>query len=249
MKFYTYGNIESPTIMLIHGGGLSHVMFENVAKLLQLDYYVVLPLLDGHREEKDITYETSKQEAQKICQYIKENHNNKLLLLGGASLGAQIAVEVLSNLDIEVKYSVLESGIYSKKPLLKTMICNKPMIKFLMKMNNKKWITKKSFKTYNWPNDFFDEFDENLKSLSYESNLNLFKSYFNCQPLENLKNRETKAIIIYGSKEKSAIKKDAIMISKYFKNHTIKELKNYNHCEISISYAYKYIKLVKELII
>lgn len=248
MKFYTYGDSLNPIVMLIHGGGLSHKMFEEIAKLLQDRYYVVLPLLDGHQDEKYTPYENSKKESDKIVKYIKENHKGKLFLLGGASLGAQIALEVLSTLSIKVEYSILESGIYFKKPFTRKIVCNKFMTRLMMKMLNSNLIIKMSFKQYKLSNVLLDEFINSSRSLSYESNINIYKTYFNYTCSESLKECETKVVFVFGSKEKGMIKKDGKKVVKCVKNSFLKEVKGYSHCELSINHPNEYIKLIDWLI-
>ena len=48
MKCFEYGKDHPQTILLLHGGGLSWWNYREAAELLQQDYHVVLPILDGH---------------------------------------------------------------------------------------------------------------------------------------------------------------------------------------------------------
>ena len=43
-----FGQHNTDVIMLLHGGGLSWWNYRKVAKLLEKDYHVILPVLDGH---------------------------------------------------------------------------------------------------------------------------------------------------------------------------------------------------------
>ena len=48
MKYVEYGQENKEVIILLHGGGLSWWNYREVAELLQDDYHVVLPILNGH---------------------------------------------------------------------------------------------------------------------------------------------------------------------------------------------------------
>lgn len=63
MKFYEYGDKNPPHTMLIHGAGWSYWLYLREARLLQDKCHVILPVLDGHGEERDAPY-TSKKKLQ-----------------------------------------------------------------------------------------------------------------------------------------------------------------------------------------
>ena len=48
MNYKEYGKENQKTIVLLHGGGLSWWNYREAAELLQGDYRVILPILDGH---------------------------------------------------------------------------------------------------------------------------------------------------------------------------------------------------------
>ncbi|MBQ4290985.1 MAG: alpha/beta hydrolase, partial [Clostridia bacterium] len=48
MRYLEYGPAELKPILLFHGGGLSVWNYREAARLLESDFHVVLPFLDGH---------------------------------------------------------------------------------------------------------------------------------------------------------------------------------------------------------
>lgn len=50
MRLKEFGTKNTETILLLHGGGLSWWNFQAEADILQSDYHVVLPILDGHAD-------------------------------------------------------------------------------------------------------------------------------------------------------------------------------------------------------
>lgn len=48
MTVLEFGKQNQATVLLLHGGGLSWWNYREVAKLLEKDCHVILPVLDGH---------------------------------------------------------------------------------------------------------------------------------------------------------------------------------------------------------
>ena len=48
MRFREYGADKKDSILLLHGGGLSWWNYREAAELLQEEYHIILPILDGH---------------------------------------------------------------------------------------------------------------------------------------------------------------------------------------------------------
>ena len=95
MRFIEYGKENKDVIMFLHGGGLSWWNYREVAELLQTDFRVILPILDGH-SGSDSDFTTIEDNADRIISFIDEKFGGSVLLLGGLSLGGQVALEMLS---------------------------------------------------------------------------------------------------------------------------------------------------------
>ena len=95
MRFREFGSKKNETIILLHGGGLSWWNYRTEAELLQSDYHIVLPVLDGHAGS-DRTFTSIESNAEELIEYIDANCGGRVLMIGGLSLGAQILLEVLS---------------------------------------------------------------------------------------------------------------------------------------------------------
>lgn len=109
MKFKEFGDKSHPTVILLHGDGLSWWSFKELIASLKGRYHIVAPIIDGHGEDGITTFISIQDSAQKLIQYIDENNQGKVLVIGGVSLGAQIAVEVLSKRADITKYAILIS--------------------------------------------------------------------------------------------------------------------------------------------
>lgn len=70
MIFNTYGSIDNPHIMLIHGAGYGWWNFINYIDTLSKSYYVIIPTLDGHSEDSQTQYISTEYCAEQIIKYI-----------------------------------------------------------------------------------------------------------------------------------------------------------------------------------
>lgn len=244
MLFHEYGNSKNPAILLIHGGGTDYWLFEEQAELLAKNYFVILPVLDGHGKSASIPYLSTKVEALKIKDYVKENCGGKLLLIGGASLGAQIALEVMGSGNLDIAYGLLESGVYQKRATMSKLIANKPMIKLMMTLYKKDWAMTYSFKSLGYDKVFYERFVAAAQARTYTSNFNLYNTYFNYNPPLNLGAIRTKVLLIYGGKEKGMIKKDAAYIASQLPVADIREEKDMKHCAFSLNHPKAYTELI-----
>ncbi|MBO6055156.1 MAG: alpha/beta hydrolase, partial [Oscillospiraceae bacterium] len=95
MQFREFGTDRKETIMLLHGGGLSWWNYEEEARLLEREYHVVLPILDGHAGS-DRPFTTIEENAAEIIEWIDENLEGSVRMMGGLSLGGQILLEILA---------------------------------------------------------------------------------------------------------------------------------------------------------
>ena len=76
--------------MLLHGGGLSWWNYCAAAERLSGRYRVILPVLDGHAGS-DRAFTTIEDNAAAVIGYIDSHCDGRVALLGGVSLGGQIA--------------------------------------------------------------------------------------------------------------------------------------------------------------
>ena len=99
MTFETLGSKENPAVLLIHSMMCTGKSCEPFGKVLAEKYYVIMPTLDGHGHDgTDLL--TVDKEAEKIINYLKENGISRLELIQGSSMGAEVALEVKRQADI-----------------------------------------------------------------------------------------------------------------------------------------------------
>ena len=121
MKTVEFGAEHTDTMILLHGGGLSWWNYRESAMLLQNEYHIVLPILDGHAGS-DRPFTTIEENAAEIISFIDAHLGGSVLLIGGLSLGGQILLELLSQRGDICRHALVESAAVIPSKLTNALI-------------------------------------------------------------------------------------------------------------------------------
>ena len=78
MLFKEFGDRSDPTIILLHGGGLSYWFLQNVVDGLVDNYHVVTPIIEGHGEDSGNTFISIEDSDNKLIKYVDSEHNGQV---------------------------------------------------------------------------------------------------------------------------------------------------------------------------
>ena len=239
-----YGKSNKDIIMLLHGGGLSWWNYEEVSEILKSNYHVILPILDGHSgSDRDFT--SIESNANEIIEYIDNNYNGNVKLIGGLSLGAQILLDILSKRDNICEYAIIESALVC--PMKMTNILIESSINMSYGLINKKWFSKFQFKNLKIKEELFDKYYIDSSNITKDNMISFLKANSNYH-LKNIKTNKSKSIVVVGSKERPIMIKSAKIIHDELINSELEILSGYYHGDLSINHPNEYAEKVKKLI-
>ena len=245
MNYIEYGKKNSNVIILLHGGGLSWWNYKEVAEILQKNYHVILPILDGHAGS-DKQFTTIEDNASEIIEFINNQFGGSVFMMGGLSLGGQILLEVLSqNKDI-CKYAIVESALVIPSKFLYSMI--KPVFGSCYGLIRYKWFSKLQFKSLKIKHELFEDYFRDTCAIS-KSNMIAFLQENSVYSLKECIIECTSNVHIFiGEKENQAMRKSATIIDKKLKNSVLQVLPNMYHGEFSINHAEYYVNKILEIV-
>ena len=239
-----YGKSNKDIIMLLHGGGLSWWNYEEVSEILKSDYHLILPILDGHSgSDRDFT--SIENNANEIIEYIDNNYNGNVKLIGGLSLGAQILLDILSKRDNICEYAIIESALVCPMKMTNRLI--ELLINMSYGLINKKWFSKLQFKSLKIKKELFDKYYIDSSNITKNNMISFLEANSNYY-LKNIKTNKSKSIVIVGSKERSIMIKSAKRIHDELINSELEILSGYYHGDLSINHPNEYAEKVKKLI-
>lgn len=245
MKYKEYGLKNKDIIILLHGGVLSWWNYIDEIGLLEDEFHIVIPILDGH-SDSDTNFISIENNASEIINFINENYNGKVKLIGGLSLGGQVLLEILSRNPNICEYAVIESALVIPMKFTYKMI--EPIFNLTYGLTKKSWFSKLQFKNLKIKNSLYDLYYEDTCKISKNNLIAFMQSNSSYELKDTLSRTRAKVLILVGSKERSIMKKSAVKIAELIPNSELEILQGYYHGDISINHADDYVERVKRLV-
>ncbi len=242
MTFHEFGEKGKPIILFTHGLNICWQMWLPEIALLEKDYFIIAPALDGHDEDdKKSRFISVSDEGEKIHRYITENYGSKIYIAVGMSMGGGITWEVIRR-GINAEYIVFDSGVFSSMPsaLIGVMGSMQTSIKNGTRDRTPKYLSnlekvygKKLAPHYIRMADFMT--DENLLAAT--------RSICTYVMPENIDIGDAKIIALRGTVFMEIMaKKSMKLLKKHYPNAYTKIFNGYAHGELSTNRPEEFIK-------
>jgi len=238
MRFHELGDSNKPTVILLHGAGLSWWAYEAVGKRLAAAYHVVLPLIDGYAEAADEPFISIQASAQTLLQYIREHCGGRVFALGGCSLGAQIAAEVLALAPEVAQFAVLESALVCPVPGAEALAG--PMIGMSYGLIRKRWFSRLQAQALCVPDELFENYYADSLKLNRVSLLRTLQSNAAYRIHPKLKETRAATLIIVGAREVKAERRSARLLHQAIADSVLLEVPGMKHGEWSLKHSEAY---------
>lgn len=198
------GKTDAPIIVFLHGGGVSGWMWDKQAVYFK-DYHVIIPDLPSHGRSRGTHFTSIRAAAEEIISIVGEKEWGRDIYLVGFSLGAQIAVEILS-----IKPQLINKAIISSA-LVRPISIGKGLIDVTIKMSygfmKSRSFQKLQAKELYIGEEYFDLYYNDVLQASKED----MTAYLNANMSYKLRNvfkeHNVRTLVLAGSKEKGIMKK------------------------------------------
>ena len=245
MTVKEFGKQNNDTILLLHGGGLSWWNYREVSKLLEKDYHVILPVLDGHAES-DAPFTTIEDNATRLISYIDTHFGGQVLAIGGLSLGGQIAVEMLSQRKTICQYALIESVLV--KPTKLTAALIGPTFGMSYVLIKQKWFAKLQADFLGIPKALFNDYFRDTCKISKADMIAFLKANSLYTIKQSLSETEAKVKIVAGAKEQKRIRDSAKLLQVAIPGSSMEILPGLRHGDLSINHPQSYARMLTEWI-
>mgnify|MGYP003293847475 CR=1 FL=1 len=245
MTVIEFGKQNQDTLILLHGGGLSWWNYREAAQMLAEQYHVVLPVLDGHADS-DAPFTTIEENANRLISYIDTHFGGQVLLLGGLSLGGQIAVEMLSQRKDICRYALLESALVKPSKLTAAMIG--PAFGMSYGLIKQKWFAKLQADYLGIPKPLFDDYFRDTCAIGKADMIAFLKanSLYTIKP--ELSETTAKTKIVAGAKEPKSIRDSAKLLREAIPGSRMEILPGLRHGDLSINHPARYVEILTDWI-
>ncbi len=244
MLFTEVGDNQNPTIILLHGGGLSDWSWQPVISRLP-DYHVVTPIIDGHGADGKTAFTSIEASASTLIRYIDEQCGGAVYAIGGLSIGAQIAAEVLSQRPDVARYAILESALVY--PIKGTTALTAPSYGLFYGLIAKRWFARLQAKSLCVPDHLFETYYHDSLQISKQSLINITVSNGTYAIKDAISHTTARVLLIVGSKELGIMKKSAQRLHECIGGSELYIAKGMKHGEMSLVHTADYARLLKDL--
>lgn len=118
MKFYTFGDCEKPTVLLLPGTCCYwRLNFGAVIPLLEQSFHVICVSYDGFDDTEETVFPDMLAETAKIEAYIVEHFNGKIYAAYGCSLGGSITGLLVQRGRVHIDHVILGSSDMDQNPV------------------------------------------------------------------------------------------------------------------------------------
>ena len=246
MKYREFGLGQKETILLLHGGGLSWWNYLEAAKLLQTDFHIILPILDGHAGS-DRPFTTIEENASEIISFIDAQFGTSVLMIGGLSLGGQILLEMLSQRRDLCSYALVESASVFPSKLTNKLIA--PAFGGSYGLIKNRGFAKMQFNALHINPMLFDDYYRDTCQIRKEDMISFMKATTSYTLKDSLRSVSSEVHVYYGSRETGLIKHSAEMLGKELPGCILHPLTGFYHGEFSLNHADAYADAVRQIVL
>lgn len=242
MKFETVGNPDGSKVLLIHAMFMTPECFSVLIQYLKEDYFIIMPILDGHDFKEGSEFLSVYDEADKIIAYLQENNIKKLDFIMGISLGAIIALEVYRRNAVNVNRIYSDGGPFFNFGTLLQEIAAKKFWNICIEVRqNPEKAARTIDKLFQGLGNVMSEV---CKSITEQNVKNLARACYSYK-LPELNEAEQKSVaFLYGTKEPARF---CIPRLKKYKNCRIIKKSGYSHCSYLLAHPGEYAEMLRRL--
>ena len=234
-----------PTVLLLHGGGLSWWNYRAVAELLADRYRVILPVLDGHGDNP-IPFTTIDAAAAYLLKDLDASYGGHVTLLGGVSLGAQVAISMLAQRPDVCDAALLESALTIPLPLTRLLVG--PACAVSYPLIQKRWFAKAQFDALHLPPDLFEEYYRDSCRISQDSLTALLRANAGFSLPAQLASCNARVLVTAGSRERPVMRRSAQLLAECLPHAQLEILAGFRHGEFSTWHSAEYAEAVEGLL-
>ncbi len=245
MRFKEYGTDKKDTIILLHGGGLSWWDHREAAELLQGEYHIILPILDGHAGS-DRPFTTIEDNASEIISFIDEKLSGSVLLIGGLSLGGQILLEMLSCRKNICDHALVESAAVIPSRLTNMMIA--PAFGSSYGLIKNKSFSRLQFQSLHIKPELFEDYYRDTCQIKKQDMIAFLKANTSYSLKDTFKETSSGVHVYVGERENREIHRSAESICRALPSCKLHRMKGLRHGEFSINHADEYANAIRQMI-
>ena len=206
MHYKEYGDKEAALMIFLHGGGVSGWMWDKQVEHFT-DYHCIVPDLPEQGMSNDGTAFSIKASAEKLNAFIEEKANRKQVIVIGFSLGAQVAIQMLSMKPELIDYAIINSALV--RPMFWAKKWISPSIKLTYPLIKKQSFSRIQARTLYIGEDHFGNYYKETCQMKSDTLIRILEENMSFEIPANFNKARARILVTAGEKEKAIMKKSA----------------------------------------
>ena len=245
MEIIEYGADRGETMLFLHGGGLSWWNYREAAALLEDEYHVVLPVLDGHAGSGR-PFTAIEDNAEEILSFIDERCGGSVLLMGGLSLGGQVLLEMLARRRDVCRYALIESAAVIPSPVTNALIA--PDFGCSYGLIRNRTFARMQFRYLRMKDALFEDYYRDTCRIGKADMIAFMKASTAYALKDGIRETKARVHVFFGERETGEIRKSARRICQAIPSCTVHPLPGLRHGEFSMNRPGDYADAVRRIV-
>ena len=245
MTVIEFGKQNQNTVLLLHGGGLSWWNYREVAKLLEGNFRVILPVLDGHGDS-GVPFTSIEDNAAGLIAYIDAHFGGQIMAIGGLSLGGQVALEMLSQRPDICQFALIESALVKPSKLTAALIG--PTFGMSYGLVKQRWFARMQADYLGIPKTLFEDYFRDTCAITKADMIAFLQANCAYEIKPALAAAAAKVKIVAGAREQWSILDSAKLLCKTIPGSCLEILPGLRHGDLSLNKPEQYAKILTEWI-
>lgn len=203
--------VDKPIMIFLHGGGVSSWMWQEQIEIFKETYECYTPDLIGHGARANVQPFSMKESAREIISWIEQHAHGRTVILIGFSLGAQVAVDILSREPDLVDMAVINSALVMPLPWLYLMV--KPSFSLMYPLLKKDWFIQLQAEKLGIPSHAVAHYATDSKHLLKETLQTMFQENLHYKLPKTFQQAKARILVTVGEKERGIMKRSAEKIA------------------------------------
>lgn len=203
--FRESGDTTAPLMVFLHGGGVSGWMWDKQTDYFQ-HYHCLVPDLPGHGRSSGIAFSIIGS-AELMINLIDTKAEGKPVILIGFSLGAQVALQILSMRPHSIDYAMINSALVRPIPLANQFI--RPSIRLTHWLTKLRSFSKLQARQLYIGADQFETYYRETCQMRADTLIDILQENMTFKIPDNFHRAAAKILVTVGEKEKVMMRKSA----------------------------------------
>ena len=168
------------------------------------------------------------------------------MLAGGLSLGGQVLVEILSQLNNICDFAMIESALVMPMKITEYFIA--PSFSLCYPLIKKRRFAKLQFQSLHIHSSLFENYFNDSSLIKKEDMISFLRANSSYKLKDTITGCQAKTLILVGGKEHKIMKMSAELLSKKINKSALEILPQYHHGDLSINHNMEYVEKLLQLI-